>query len=263
MKKIWFENSRGQKLAGMLHEANQSPKASEDAFQPTRKAVIMAHGFKADKDEVGIFTRTAEALCKNGFTVLRFDFAGSGESEGEFVEMTLSSEVEDLKSAIGFMKGRVYRIIGLVGASFGGTVSILGVSKDIKALVLWNPKTRKGGFSSLGRSDKNWRGTLDVKGYFELYGQNTKRFYRVGRPLISELDSIDVFYEAKKIKVPTLILHGRQDTHVPIEDSMELMKFLGKPKKLEIMKGAEHGFHDPDSERIAIRLTLEWFRKYL
>jgi alpha-beta hydrolase superfamily lysophospholipase len=222
----------------------------------------MAHGFKADKDEQGIYANTAEELCRNGFTVLRFDFAGSGESNGKFVDMTLTSEAEDLKSAIKFMRSGGCTKIGLIGNSFGGTVSILGWSKEIGAMVLWNPKTRKGGFSSLYRADKNWRIKLESKGYFELYAENTKRFYRVGKPLINELDSIDIFSEAEKIKAPTLILHGDKDTHTPIADTVELMKHL-KNGKLEIIKNAEHGFHDPASEKIVIKFTVEWFRKYL
>lgn len=250
MKKVWFENSRSQKLAGVLHEAD------------SEKAVILLHGFKADKDEQGIYANTAEELCRNGFTVLRFDFAGSGESEGEFVNVTMTGEAEDLKSAIKFMRSGGCTKIGLIGNSFGGTVSILGWSGDVKALVLWNPKTGKGGFSSLYRADKDWRIKLESKGYFDLYAENTKRFFRVGKPLIRELDSIDIFSEAEKIKAPTLVLHGDKDTHTPIADTVELMKHL-KNGKLEIIKGAEHGFHDPASEKIAIKFTLGWFKKYL
>jgi alpha/beta superfamily hydrolase len=149
MKKIWFRNSRGQRLCGILHEAGKE------------KAIVMAHGFAADKDEEGIFVRTAEAMCKEGFSVLRFDFAGSGESEGEFSEMTLSSEAEDLKSAFEFMKSHGYRRIGLVAASFGGAVAMIA-HPDAEAVVLWNPRSKKGRFSSLERMDKDWRRHIET-----------------------------------------------------------------------------------------------------
>jgi alpha-beta hydrolase superfamily lysophospholipase len=252
MKKVWFRNSRGQKLAGVLHEADSD------------KAVILLHGFSADKDERGIFIRAAEALSKSGFTALRFDFAGSGESGGKFEEMSFNSEVSDLKSAIKLMKSKGYKKIGLVGASFGGSVSILGCSNGVKTIVLWNPLLRIETFEDyLSTQNKNWREDFRAKGFFEFYKENKRRFFRVGKNLVGELDKINILSEARKVKVPVMAANGDKDYITPLSDSKELMKVIKAPKSLEIIKGAEHGFHEPVSEKIAIRLTLEWFRKYL
>jgi dipeptidyl aminopeptidase/acylaminoacyl peptidase len=60
-----------------------------------------------------------------------------------------------------------------------------------------------------------------------------------------------------------LVIHGDKDSILPRKDSEELLRFLKGTKKLEIIKGAEHGFHDPASGKTAIKLTLDWFRKYL
>jgi putative redox protein len=252
MKKIWFKNSRGQKLVGILHEARKE------------KAVIMAHGFKSDKDEDGIFIRAADALCKERFAVLRFDFAGSGESEGKFTEMMLSKEVEDLESAILFMKNQGYKKIGLLGASFGGTVSILGHPNGIASMVLWNPVSKTSSFENYlsNKVNRDWKKEIE-KGYLKLYSEKRSKSHSISKNMILEMEKINFQSESRKIKAPILIIHGENDSYLPFSDSQELLRFLKEPKKLEIIKNAEHGFHDPDSEKIAINLTVNWFKKYL
>ncbi len=252
MKKLFFRNKRRQRLAGVLHEAGKE------------KAIIMAHGFRSDKDEDGIFIRVADALCKGGFTVLRFDFAGSGESEGKFSEMMLSKEVEDLESAILFMKNQGYGKIGLVGASFGGAVYILGHPNGIASIVLWNPVSKTSSFENYlsNKVNRNWKNEIE-KGYLKFYSEKRSKSYSISKNMILEMEKINFQSESIKIKAPILIIHGDNDSYLPFSDSRELLKFLKAPKKLEIIKGAEHGFHDNASGKTAIKLTLDWFRKYL
>lgn len=253
MKNIWFENNRGQRLAGVLHE---SPKSD--------KAVILLHGFGGDKDEQGIFVNTAEALRKKCFTALRFDFAGSGESEGDFSEMSFTGETEDLMSAVKFIKNKGYRKIGLIGQSFGGAVSILGYSKDIKTMVLWNPVARMESFENyLSSHNKNWKGDLRVKGFSLIYKYRRNKFITIGKNLLDDVENLNLFSEAGKIACPTLVIHGDKDITLPWKDSQELVKVLKGPKKLEIIKGAEHAFHRHVEEKPVISLTVEWFRKHL
>jgi len=252
MKKVWFKNSRGQRLAGVLYEADSD------------KAVILLHGFGGDKDEQGIFIRTAEALCKEGFSVLRFDFAGSGESEGEFSQMSFSSEIEDLNSAIEFVKNKGYKKIGLVGQSFGGAVSILGYSKEIKTMVLWNPVAKMESFGNyLSSHNMNWKRDLRERGISLIYKYKRNKFLTIGRQLLDDVESLNLFSEATKISCPVLVIHGDKDSTLPWKDSQELLKFLKGQKRLEIIKGAEHAFHKPAEEKPVIKLTVNWFKKYL
>lgn len=252
MKKIFFQNSRGQRLAGILHEAESD------------KAIILLHGFGGDKDEQGIFIKMAEALCKEGFTALRFDFAGSGESGGEFSDMTFASEAGDMKSAIEFMKSRGYKKIGVIGQSFGGAIPILGYSKDIISMVLWNPVARMESFRNyLTTQNENWREEARKTGTFRLYKERLKRYLYAGKSLAEESERLDIFSEARKISCTVLVIHGEKDSILPWKDSKELLTFLKGKKRLEIIKGAEHAFHKPSEEKPVIRLTVEWFRKYL
>ena len=132
-KPVFFVNE-GERLVGMLHVPDETPAP----------IVIFCHGFTGHRIEAHrLFVHAARAFCRHGFLALRFDFRGSGESEGLFQSMTVSREVSDLKAAITWVenldeveKGRV----GVVGLSLGGVVAILTASQDdrIRAVAAWS-----------------------------------------------------------------------------------------------------------------------------
>ena len=133
---VIFKNRRGQRLFGVLH----LPKAGFPA-----PAVIMAHGFTDDKTgDNRLFVKFSRWAVDVGIAVLRFDFAGSGDSEGDFSCLTLDAEVEDLRSAIDYLttlaeinKARVH----LIGYSLGGAVSIILAAEDmrVRSFIGWAP----------------------------------------------------------------------------------------------------------------------------
>jgi len=72
-------------LAAVLHRA------------PGKRLVIFCHGFTGNKAESGrLFVQTARALQKAGINALRFDFMGSGDSSGEFHQMTPNTQIQDV-----------------------------------------------------------------------------------------------------------------------------------------------------------------------
>jgi alpha/beta superfamily hydrolase len=99
--------------------------------------VITCHGLMSSKDSQK-YLEMAELLSSRGFPVLRFDFRGSGESEGS--GNLLSKRVMDLEAAVKFAKDRGCRSVGLVGSSYGGSAAILVASEiaEIKCLVTWS-----------------------------------------------------------------------------------------------------------------------------
>src|SRR5690606_22833722 len=91
-----------------------------------------------------IFLKLSRRLSAEGLAVVRFDFSGSGESDGDFEEMTFGGEVleaQEILKFIRFLPTTDPERVGLVGFSMGGAVaSILAGTNPtaVKALVLWS-----------------------------------------------------------------------------------------------------------------------------
>ncbi len=123
--------NHGQRIRGVITTPNDG----------SDRLVIMIHGGPGgDKRGPGdIFVKTAAALADMNIASLRFDFRGSGDSDGDFVDTTIKGEVEDLGAALHLVQARGYSQIGLLGESLGGTVAVLGCNAQYRALVLWYP----------------------------------------------------------------------------------------------------------------------------
>ncbi len=127
-------------LAAVLHRA------------PGKSLVILCHGFTGNKIESGrLFVQTARALQKAGINALRFDFMGSGDSSGNFCDMSPSSQVRDALQVLAWGRRR-YKKVALLGLSFGGGTVICAAHQakprpdalltwsSVPAFRWWNPK---------------------------------------------------------------------------------------------------------------------------
>jgi uncharacterized protein len=88
------------------------------------------------------YRQLAYHLSKFGFPVLRFDFYGCGDSEGNCEEGRISQWLADVGSAIYEIRKRRGSIrICLVGLRLGGTLAIMVAAArgDIDSIVLWDP----------------------------------------------------------------------------------------------------------------------------
>ena len=238
---VSFRNSRNLNLAGILHTP----------AKPTNKAVICSHGFTSNKDgSHGKFPRLGEALSKIGIATLRFDFSGCGESDPDTI--TVSKQVDDLKSAIAFMRWRGYNDLVLIGSSLGGLISLLAYDKDILTMSLWAPVTKAKTPGHLKTPEA--RKELLEKGVVTI--TNKKGTYRVDKRFLEERETLAHQDILSRIKCPVLIIHGDADDVLPYQDSVEAIKHLPRGSRLDIMKGANHHFTGKVDE--LVYLTVKW-----
>lgn len=97
IRPVAFRNMN-QQIIGILH--------TPDNIKPGEKVpeILMLHGFTGNKTEAHrLFVHVARNLSEHGFIVLRFDFRGSGDSDGGFEDMTLPGEVSDAERALTFL----------------------------------------------------------------------------------------------------------------------------------------------------------------
>lgn len=246
MKKVLFKNSNGLKLVGVLHVTNTDSK----------KAVVIAHGFTSNKDRER-HIKLARTLSENGIITLRFDFGGSGESESRGI--TIRAQVDDLNSAISYLKDKGYDCIGVLGESLGGITALEAYNKDIKTMVLWAPVTKAGWTSVMSEQQKE---QLKKYGYY-IHKKDGKDF-RIPQEYMDERKSLRRENILGRVKIPVLIIHGTSDKTIPIAYSEEAVKLLPKGSKLERIKTWEHGDHQMNSDMdTIIPITLDWFVKHL
>jgi len=229
------------------------------------RVIILAHGITVDKEEDGIFTNLAKKLADNGYNVFRFDFRGHGESEGKPIDMTINGEIVDLDAAVEYVKKAGYKNIGLLGASFGGGISVLYTAKNqnkIKALCLWNPCLNydhcflNPTLPWIADRKSHMKKEIEEQGWTTL----GSRKYVVGKNLWEEMKTFFPYKELTKIKIPTVALHDKNDTYVSYEDSEKYLRGVGE---LITLSGGGHGFHNSPYDQEAIKTTLQFFNKYL
>lgn len=251
---VIFEN-KGEKLSGVLHTPEEE----------TKTAIILCHGFTGDKNESGNkFIKVAKKLSANGFAVLRFDFRGSGASDGQFADMTISGEADDLHAAIDFMQGLGYEKIGVVGLSLGGAVCVLASDPRIKTMVLWAPSlSPRETLLKEDRISQQMFNEAMTKGYTKYLKKSTGIEYELGKDFVQEVKTLNIFDFIKKITCPLLIVHGDKDDRVDYRYSEKYIRFASGQKGLKIIPGADHSFGIPLHEQQLMEATVEWFKKWL
>ena len=252
MQKVEFKNKKGLTLKGFVHE----PKKYNTA-------VVFLHGFPGDCGSK-TSSRGAKTFEKLGYLVLRFDFSGTNKSDGKFEDKLMSEEVNDIKCAVNFLqKNYKYKKLILIGFSTGAIDAALYAHMDKRV----NKVVLAGGVGKLNeavRYDFTDEQVRDfwTKGYI-IYKRKGHWTYkkRLKKSFYDEFFKLDVLGSLKKFKGAVLILHGEKDEAVPVnKDPHELYRAANQPKKLVILKGADHRFIKTEHWKKAVK-EIERFIK--
>jgi len=252
-------HNEGQKIFGILH------KPHVEAPYPL---VIICHGLAGHKvGRYRLYVNLATQLTQLGFGVIRFDFRGSGDSEGELKEMTLESQISDALAVLDFAEKHPSidaSRIGIIGRSFGGAVSILAASRKpiVKTFCLWAPVFNGAQWepvwkhvNAVGISKKIEEEVLTIDGQF-LGVEFFRQFFAMHIE-----KSLSVLED-----VPILIIHGIPDSTVQIDNSMGYLKARhhspGETRFIQLPY-SDHDFTHLGERRVALAETLKWFQDTL
>lgn len=235
-------------LRGMLH----IPKEVTGKIP----MVCIFHGFTGNKMEPHfIFVKLSRMLEEKGIASVRFDFSGSGESDGDFVDMTISKELAESKAILDYVRTLEFvdtDRIGIVGLSMGGAVAsmLAGDRKnDIRTLCLWAPAGNMGelikkGLSEADIEEMNKTGFKDIGGLL------------LGKNFIDDILSVDIFKKATSYDKNVMLLHGNQDQTVPYSTSEKYLEIYETRGVLHTIEGGDHTFNSKKWEEEVLDYTI-------
>ncbi len=214
-------------------------------------AIIYSHGFGGSY-RYGI--DYAEEMAKRGYVVYCFDFRGGSpgsRSEGSPLEMTLFTEKDDLLSVVSMVKALEFvdsNNIFLLGTSQGGAVSAMAAAEiedEIRGLVLLYPA-----FVMVDNVKALFNDADDIpSSYFFMW-------MSVGKEYFSSLLDYDIYGAISDYRKPVLILHGDEDSIVPLSYSEKAVEVY-QSAKLKVIENAGHGFYGGDFE-LAVKYIADY-----
>ena len=250
--KFTFNNQLNETLIGSL----ETPDDNTDDFD---RCAIFAHCFTCGKD-IAAASRIAQSLSKQGIAVLRFDFTGLGNSDGDFANTNFSSNVQDLLAAAEALTERYIAPSLLVGHSLGGAAVLSAASQipSIKAVsTIGSPATAqhvKHLFCSV-------EGTLESEGIANV--AIGSREFTIKKQLIDDLDQHSTEEHISKLNVPILVFHSPFDNIVSIDEAAKIYQAAKHPKSFISLDNADHLLTDKyDAQYVATTLTA-WADRYL
>lgn len=252
--------------------------------------VLFLHGFKGFKDW-GPFPAACEELSSAGFAVVAMNFSlnGVGENMLEFDELdlfareTFTQDLDDVGTVISALKNGTIGTekatlgtdtIGIIGHSRGGHTAVAAAAEydEVTCLVTW---------SAVADYNERWTDQMkedwNSKGHTDIMNGRTGQVMRINKVVYEDAQThagrIIALNRIKKLHIPSLFIHSRDDESVPFTEAQKLYKNSpSKDKEVKLLKdtghtfGGSHPFEDdefPEPFEEVIDHTTKWFQYYL
>lgn len=246
-----WKYSGNEILRGSIHQSNNT----------SAPWVVFCHGFTGQRMGPGyLFVKLARQLHSCGFSCLRFDFRGSGESDGLFRDMTVKTMEQDIEFILNELRSRYTpsKLI-LLGHSFGGMVAAMHAgSAGAQGLILLAP---------VG----NPEGLIQRRKELLEAGANSDGFYENGphEMCIEFLDALRGFDPVKRCcssyRGKMLLLQGDQDLSISLDESKRYITSAEKTEidtEYHVIEGADHNFSKVSYVKIVISTVCDWTKEH-
>lgn len=247
--KITFESVEGHALAARL----------EQPSEPARGYALFAHCFTCGKDSSAA-VRISRALAARGFAVLRFDFTGLGQSDGDFANTNFSSNVADLAAAAAHLRQHYAAPRLLIGHSLGGAAVIAAAHllPEVRAVATIGAPSDVSHVAhhfSAHAEEIERSGEADVT----LAG----RRFTVKRQFIEDLGAHDQAERIAHLKRALLVMHAPTDEVVGVDNAAAIFLAAKHPKSFVSLDGADHLLTRAADADYAASLIAVWSARYL
>ncbi|MBI1236711.1 MAG: alpha/beta fold hydrolase [Alphaproteobacteria bacterium] len=247
-KKVEFKGAMGDTLAARLELPQGKPRAY----------ALFAHCFSCSKD-VHAASRIARRLAQEGIAVLRFDFTGLGQSEGDFANTNFSSNIDDLVKAAEHLASEFEAPAILVGHSLGGSAVLAAAHRipSVKAVATIGAPADAEHVAhqfadSVDEIKENGEATVSLAG----------RPFTIKKQFLEDISGHTLENAVRDLKRPVLICHSPIDQTVGIDNAARLFMAAKHPKSFLSLDDADHLLtREADSHHVADVISA-WAEKY-
>ncbi len=247
-ERVEVTNADGEQLAA-LREAPALPGAN----------ALFAHCFTCSKD-IAAATRISRALAARGIAVVRFDFTGLGNSEGDFANTNFSSNVDDLVAVADRMRELGHPPSLLVGHSLGGAAVIAAAGRipEVRAVATIGAPADPGHVAHLF---DHAREAIEAEGSAEV--DLAGRRFRIRRGFLDDIAEQPQAERIRSLRRALLVMHAPRDEIVGIENAATIFTRALHPKSFVSLDDADHLLTRPRDSQYAAETIAAWASRYV
>lgn len=248
-KKISFPGAYGDNLLANLELPNNEPAAF----------ALFAHCFTCSKDSIAA-VRIGRALAKQGIAVLRFDFTGIGNSQGDFANTNFSSNIDDLLKAADYLRQHYQAPKILIGHSLGGAAILAAAEKitEARAVVTIGAPSDT---SDIIRFITDKLQTIQTEGQAEVTIGGLK--FLIKKQLLEDLERYRLTNIISNLKKSLLVFHSPQDTIVNIASGLAIFNAANYPKSFISLDNIDHLLSKKEDAEYVANLLATWASHYI
>ncbi len=250
LHKVNFTNKEGQTLVGRL-------ELPVDRYP--HNMAIFAHCFTCTKN-LSAVRNISKGLTSLGFGVLRFDFTGLGESDGDFADTNFSGNVEDLIAAAEFLENQYEAPSLLIGHSLGGAAVLFAANRiqSVRAVATIGAPSNPAHVKHLLKSSVE-----EINAQGQAVVNLSGRDFTIKKQFLDDLESNGLSTAVKEMSKSLLILHSPQDQTVGIRNAEEIYVQAKHPKSFISLDGADHLLSDRSDSIYVGKTIATWAERYL
>ncbi|MFQ5356394.1 MAG: alpha/beta hydrolase family protein [Mariprofundaceae bacterium] len=249
-KKLHFKNTQGHRLVASL---DLPPVAEPLAY------ALFAHCFTCSRN-LNAVARISRSLTSHSIAVLRFDFTGLGESDGDFSETNFSSNVQDLIDAARFLEREYLAPRILIGHSLGGSAVLVAANHipSCKAVATIGAPSDP---AHVARTFARDHEKIERDGVAEV--SLAGRSFTIKKQFLDDLQETRMAEAVKNLGRALLIFHSPVDETVAVRHAANIYAAARHPKSFISLDRADHLLSNEDDSRYVGTVIAAWAEKYL
>ncbi|ARD46338.1 bifunctional alpha/beta hydrolase/OsmC family protein [Colwellia sp. PAMC 21821] len=236
------------KLSGLL----ETPESDVKFY------ALFAHCFTCGKD-IAAASRISRALMRKGIAVLRFDFTGLGNSDGDFANSNFSSNIKDLIAAANFLRVEYQAPRLLIGHSLGGA-AVLNVAQHVEeamaVVTIGAPSDAEHVAHNFALQiddiEKNGKAEVNLAG----------RVFTIEKQFLDDIKRYDTSHIGQ-LRKALLVMHSPVDSTVNISEAEKIYQAALHPKSFVSLDGADHLLTKKRDAEYAADVIAAWAGRYI